>query len=84
MKEAKIEKVQQLVAETESRIYGTTSSPDDVMIVWFCKTVQNFKALAITSKFKEFYEVTYNGDAKEFYVDVYKKTNKFTYKEESK
>lgn len=47
---------------------------DDVYIVWFCKTLQNWKALISTTlPDGMYYEVTYNGDKKEVYLDVYKK-----------
>ena len=46
----------------------------DVFIVWQCKTLQNNKALASTTLFDGmYYELTYNGDKKELYLDVYKK-----------
>ena len=47
---------------------------DDVYIVWFSKTLQNWKALVSTTiSDGMYYEVTYNGDKNETYVDVYKK-----------
>lgn len=47
---------------------------DDVFIVWFCKTLQNWKALVGTNALDQrYYEVTYNGDKKELYLDVYDK-----------
>lgn len=47
---------------------------DDVYIVWFSKTLQNWKALVSTTVSDGmYYEVTYNGDKKETYLDVYKK-----------
>ena len=47
---------------------------DDVFIVWICKTLQNNKALVSTTVSDGmYYELTYNGDKKELYVDVYKK-----------
>jgi hypothetical protein len=47
---------------------------DDVFIVWLCKTLQNNKALASTTLFDGmYYEITYNGDKNELYLDVYKK-----------
>ena len=47
---------------------------DDVYIVWFCKTLQNWKVLVSTTiPDGVYYEVTYNGDKKETYLDVYKK-----------
>ena len=46
---------------------------DDVYIVWFCKTLQNWKALLSTTlPDGMYYEVTYNGDKKEVYLDTYK------------
>ena len=47
---------------------------NDVYIVWFCKTLQNWKALLSTTlPDGMYYEVTYNGDKKEVYLDAYKK-----------
>lgn len=47
---------------------------DDVFIVWICKTLQNNKALVSTTVADGmYYEITYNGDKHEAYVDVYKK-----------
>lgn len=47
---------------------------DNVFIVWFCKTLQNWKALVSTDlPDGMYYEVTYNGDKKEVYLDAYKK-----------
>ena len=53
---------------------GTAITEDDVYIVWACKTLQNNKALAATRLPDDmYYEVTYNGDKKECYLDAYKK-----------
>lgn len=47
---------------------------DDVYIVWFSKTLQNFKALVSTTVSDGmYYEITYNGDKNELYLDAYKK-----------
>lgn len=51
-------------------------APMDMYIVWFCKTLQNWKALVSGVHIKEYIEVTYNGDKKEIYVDVYQKAKK--------
>ena len=46
----------------------------EVFIVWKCKILQNWKWLISTSLFDGmYYELTYNGDKKEFYLDAYKK-----------
>ncbi len=51
-----------------------TLTSDDVFIVWFSKTLQNWKALVSTTvPDGMYYEVTYNGDKKETYLDAYKK-----------
>lgn len=47
---------------------------DEMFIVWFCKTLQNWKALVSGVNIEEYIEVTYNGDKRECYVDVYNKT----------
>ena len=47
----------------------------DVFIVWYCKTLQNHKALLSTTlKDGMYYEITYNGDKNEIYFDAYKKS----------
>ena len=54
--------------------YGKTITEDDVYIVWQCKTLQNNKALLSTTLFDGmYYEITYNGDKDEAYIDAYKK-----------
>lgn len=46
----------------------------EVYVCWLCKTLQNNKALlATTLKDNMYFEVTYNGDEKEMYLDAYKK-----------
>lgn len=49
-------------------------SKDDIYVVWVCKTLQNNKALLSTTLFDGMYfELTYNGDKNEIYLDAYKK-----------
>lgn len=51
-----------------------TDTSFEVYIVWKCKTLQNWKWM-VSSTLSDgmYYEVTYNGDKKEFYLDAYKK-----------
>lgn len=45
---------------------------DDVAVVWFCKTIQNWKVLLITfTRDNTYYALTYNGDKSEWHLDVY-------------
>lgn len=47
---------------------------DDVFVVWSCRTLQNNKALLSTTVSDGmYYEITYNGDKNETYLDAYKK-----------
>lgn len=46
----------------------------EVFVVWFSKTLQNWKALISTTiSDGMYYEITYNGNKKETYLDAYKK-----------
>ena len=46
----------------------------EVYIVWQCKALQNWKFLISTSiPDGMYYELTYNGDKNEWYLDAYKK-----------
>lgn len=46
----------------------------EVFIVWKCKALQNWKYLLSSSLFDGmYYELTYNGDKNEWYLDAYKK-----------
>lgn len=52
----------------------TEIAEDQIFIVWFSKTLQNWKALVSTTiSDGMYYEVTYNGDKRETYLDAYKK-----------
>ena len=76
--EAMLKKAKQVVVDYyNSRVDKTDDfeiTEEDVFIVWFCKTLQNWKALVSTTVSDGmYYEVTYNGDKQETYLDAYKK-----------
>lgn len=70
-----LEKAKQIVMDYYNKQNSENSIPlTDVFVVWFCKTLQNWKALVGTAtKDSLYYEVTYNGDKDETYLDVYDK-----------
>ena len=46
----------------------------DAYIVWKCRTLQNWKYLISSTLFDGmYYELTFNGDTMEWYLDAYKK-----------
>lgn len=50
-----------------------------VYVVWLCKILKNSKALLSTTiEDGMYYEMTYNGDTGELYVDAYEKTYNFS------
>ena len=60
--------------ENVDKTDGLKINKDNVFIVWFSKSLQNFKALVSTTVSDGmYYELTYNGDKKELYLDAYKK-----------
>lgn len=75
------EKAKQILVDSYNALYidgKKKITKDDVYIVWFCKTLQNWKALAST-KIPDgmYYEITHDGDKNKTYVDVYKKWDNF-------
>lgn len=56
---------------------------ENVFVVWCVKALQNNKALLSTTVSDGmYYELTYNGDKKEIYVDAYKKWKNYAVKVE--
>ena len=66
--------------EIVSRYLGTVT-PEHLYIVWFSKTLQNWKALVATDSPDDnyYFEVTYNGDRQETYLDHYAKLANLVY-----
>lgn len=72
------EECKQLVVDYYNKKVDVTDkkkiTKNDVYLVWFCKTLQNHKALLSTTVSDGmYYEVTFNGDKDEYYLDAYKK-----------
>lgn len=56
---------------------------DQVFVVWMTKVLQNNKALLSTTiPDGMYYEVTWNGDKNEGYLDAYKKWKNLVFKED--
>lgn len=73
-----VELCKQLVADyANARLDKTDNvqiTTDDVYVVWLAKTLQNSKALLSTTLHDGmYYELTFNGDKNEIYLDAYKK-----------
>ena len=80
------EKAKELVVRYFNEHRDVTDSEEltknDVYVVWFCKTLQNFKVLLSTTVSDGmYYEVTFNGDKNEYYLDSYKKWQNVCYKQ---
>ena len=77
-----LEKSKQIVADYFNSHADKTDqnqiTQDYVYVVWYCKTLQNHKALLSTTVSDGmYYEITHNGDKQETYVDAYKKWENF-------
>ena len=72
-----LEKAKKCVEQTTNEVLA-----EEMYIVWFCKTLQNWKALVSTDVINGVYwEVTHNGDKNETYVDTYNKSSNICVKE---
>lgn len=71
-------KAKRLVAEAfnDRELYILTATPDDFYVTWFAKVLGNWKALVSTDLIDgAYFEVTYDGDKKQAYVDYYNKVS---------
>ena len=72
-----LHKAKRLVVEAHNlklEVLDKAISPSDVYVVWFAKVLQNWKALVSTDVVSGiYYEVTYDGNKKQSYVDCYHK-----------
>ena len=73
-----LEQAKKCVEQTTDQVLA-----EEMYIVWFCKTLQNWKALVSTDVINGVYwEVTHNGDKNETYVDTYVKSSNLCIKGE--
>ena len=73
-----LEQAKKCVEQTTNEVLA-----EEMYIVWFCKTLQNWKALVSTDVINGVYwEVTHNGDKNETYVDTYTKASNLCIKGE--
>jgi hypothetical protein len=82
--DAMLDRAKELVVryfnEQSERTDNFKLTKDDVFVVWFCKTLQNWKALVSTTVSDGmYYEITHNGDKNETYLDAYKKWQNVRY-----
>lgn len=85
-------KVSQFVEKARRIVYDyVVDHPDidpgitmtDIYVVWFSKTLQNWKAvISTTIDDDKIYEVISNGDKGEIYLDVYRKAENFVINDE--
>lgn len=73
-----ISKCKELIVESYNARKGSLAprlNETNLYVVWLTKALQNNKALLSTNIDGDglYFEVTYNGDKSEFYLDVYKK-----------
>ena len=69
-----IEKAKEIVLNYYNSSNEKAITIEDVAIVWFCNTLQNYKALVITfTPDNTYYELTYDGNQERWYLDVYGK-----------
>ena len=70
-------------AHLEKTDTHVTFGHDEVYVVWFAKTLQNWKALLSTTlPDGMYYELTYDGDEQRAYLDAYKKFDNVTIPDE--
>lgn len=79
-----VEYCKNVVADYANKHLDKTDSTrliaSDVYVVWLCKTLQNSKALLSTELSDGmYYELTYNGDKRQLYLDAYKKWENVEY-----
>lgn len=69
-----------LIRYINMQLPSSKSFQGKVLTVWFCKTLQNWKAIMITDLPDNImYEITHNGDKNETYIDTYEKKSNYVF-----
>jgi hypothetical protein len=71
-----------LIKELKEK-YNEDFTIQDLHLVWFSKILKNYKCVIVDLRAnKRYYELTFNGDGEEIYLDIYQKEhNSVTTKE---
>ena len=79
-----IEKAKTAIIRYYRDISFANLTMDDLFVVWSCKTLQNYKAILATNAHDQrIFEVTYNGDKHEGYLDAYvKEENRIAWRDD--
>ena len=69
-----IDIVKKYIIEHLDKTDNVNTNDFEVYIVWKCKALQNWKYLISSTLYDGmYYELTFNGDKNEWYLDAYKK-----------
>ncbi|KJY48962.1 uncharacterized protein JG29_07830 [Bombilactobacillus mellis] len=72
----------QLLVERYNKMsdFKQTIGEEDIQVIWSCQTLQNNKAI-LSTNYKDgiYYEISYDGNKKEFNLDVYHKIDNSIY-----
>lgn len=80
-----VEKAKDAIRKLANEKYDELYDDTDINVVWQCKVLKNIKAIMIDDgKNERMYEVTYNGEKDELYIDAYEKTENFCISEACK
>ena len=83
-KQKAIRLVQELITQSQEESIADIHPPYEIYIVWYARALQNWKALVSTSREDgAYYEVTYDGDKQQTYIDWYSKVGNYCVKDES-
>jgi hypothetical protein len=80
-----VDRAKGIIRKLASDKYDEWYDYTDIAVVWQCKVLKNIKAIMIDNgKNERMYEVTYNGEKDELYIDVYEKAENICVSEVSK